>query len=106
MKTATMKTTKAKPEVTKAVWRNRYRDEVTVRKVSPTAWLFDCDTEGCWRFSDSFIDPSGGPFVQVGALLSHLHPSLPDKKIISIKYGVYDTDQSGYEYTGYLLLTE
>jgi hypothetical protein len=31
-----------------------------------------------------FVDPSGGPFINVGTSLREYHPKLPDKKIVSI----------------------
>jgi hypothetical protein len=101
-----MKKTKTEPAAsTKVQWRNRYRELVTFRRISPTAWLFDCDTDGHWRYGTTFVDPSGGPFVAVGMVLSDLHPELPDEKIVSVGHGVYDTDRSGYEYTGILVHT-
>jgi hypothetical protein len=32
-----------------------------------------------------FIDPSGGPFINIGTSLREYHPKLPDKKIVYIE---------------------
>lgn len=97
--------TKTTEAPTKVQWRNRYRDQVTLRRLSPTTWLFDCDSEVGWRFGEDFIDPSGGPFVRVGMSLRSLHRDLPDERITAVVFGVYDTDTSGYEYSGWLVHT-
>lgn len=34
----------------------------------------------------SFVDPSGGPFIGVGASLNEYHRELPDRKIIKIHH--------------------
>jgi hypothetical protein len=88
-------------------FQNRYRDTVTIRRISDVTWLFDVDGEGHWRFGNTFVDPAGGPFVSVGVTLSRIHPKLPaDRQIAKIAFGPYDVDSSGYEYSGWLLHTE
>lgn len=87
------------------LWQNRYKDSVFVRRVGDNLWLFDCENERPWRFGDTFVDPSGGPFVGTGMLLRDLHPKLPPERIERIGFGVYHTDPSGYDYCGWLLHT-
>jgi len=89
----------------KIEWRNRYGYRVTMRQVNIGTWLFDVDNEHPWRVGDSFIDPSGGPYVGVGCMLSELHPELPASVVTKVGFGVYDTDSSGYDYTGWLIHT-
>ena len=52
-------------------YRNRYGDEQTFTKLENGNVLW----EGDFRFMRSgpdFIDPSGGPFIRIGQMLSHV----------------------------------
>lgn len=91
--------------MTKIEWRNRYGDTVSFRQLNANTWLFDVDNDLPWRFGDSFIDPSGGPFIGVGCKLSDLHRKLPASTVTKVGFGVYDTDSSGYDYSGCLIHT-
>lgn len=91
--------------MTKIEWPNRYGDKVTLRQLNEGTWLFDVDNELPWRFGGDFVDPSGGPFVGVGSKLSELHPALPASVVTKVDFAVYDTDSSGYDYSGCLLHT-
>jgi hypothetical protein len=85
--------------------RNRYGDPVTFRQLNEHTWLFDVENEHPWGFSASSVDPSGGPLIAVGMSLQKLHPELPALVVTKVGFGVYDTDASGYEYTGCLIHT-
>lgn len=89
----------------KIEWPNRYGDKVTLRQLNENTWLFDVDNDLPWRFGDNFIDPSGGPFIGVGCKLSDLHHKLPASVATKVGFGVYDTDSSGYDYSGCLIHT-
>jgi hypothetical protein len=84
---------------------NRYRDPITYRQLNEHTWLFSVDNECVWRFGGDFVDPSGGPLIAVGMSLQDLHPELPAVVVNKVGFGVYDTDASGYEYTGCLIHT-
>jgi len=84
---------------------NRYRDPVTFKQLNEHTWLFDVDNDHSWRTSADFVDPSGGPLIAVGMSLQQLHPELPAAIVTKVGFGVYDTDASGYEYTGCLIHT-
>ena len=52
-------------------YTNRYGDVYTFTKQEDGSVLWEGKFE--WmRFGDDFIDPSGGPFIKVGQMLSHL----------------------------------
>jgi hypothetical protein len=91
--------------MTKIEWRNRYGDTVSFRQLNANTWLFDVDNELPWQFSASSVDPTGGPFIGIGSRLRELHLALPDCVVSKVGFGVYDTDSSGYEYTGCLIHT-
>lgn len=91
--------------MTKIEWQNRYGDTVTFRQLNENTWLFDVDNDLPWRFGDSFVDPSGGPMVGVGCTLQQLHLALPASVVTKVGFGVYDTDASGYDYSGCLIHT-
>lgn len=91
--------------MTKIKWRNRYGNTVTFRRINKNTWLFDVDNEWPWRFGGDFVDPSGGPFIGVGCKLSDLHRKLPASVVTKVGFGVYDTDSSGYDYSGWLIHT-
>lgn len=91
--------------MTKIEWLNRYGDTVTFRQLNENTWLFSVDNDLPWRFGGVFVDPSGGPFIRVGCKLSDLHRKLPASVITKVGFGVYDTDSSGYDYTGCLIHT-
>jgi hypothetical protein len=98
------------PKVDRAKWFNRNGDVVSLRKVGTRSWLFDVDADLPWSFSGSpthttSIDPAGGPYIGVGMRLSDIHHTLPQHTIEKLEFGVYDTDASGYGYTGWLLHT-
>ena len=52
-------------------FRNRYGDEYTFTKQKDGNVLWEGDFE-YMRCGDDFIDPSGGPFIKVGQMLSHV----------------------------------
>lgn len=58
---------------TKAVvrYRNRYGDEYTFTKLENGDVLWEGDFE-YMRSGNDFIDPSGGPFIKIGQMLSHV----------------------------------
>ena len=60
----------------------------TLTKLKPKRYLISF-VEPVIRFGGvpdlEFIDPSGGPFINVGTSLREYHPKLPDKKIVSIE---------------------
>ncbi len=60
----------------KCKFRNRYGDEYTFTKQKDGNVLWEGDFEYI-RAGDDFIDPSGGPFIRIGQMLSHI---------------IYDTD--------------
>ena len=91
--------------MTKIEWPNRYGDTVSFRQLKENTWLFDVENELPWRFSDTFVDPSGGPMVIVGCSLQQLHLALPASVVTKVGFGVYDTDASGYDYCGWLIHT-
>lgn len=91
--------------MTKIEWQNRYGDTVSFRQLNENTWLFDVENELPWRFSDTFVDPSGGPMVIVGCSLQQLHLALPASIVTKVGFGVYDTDASGYDYCGWLIYT-
>ena len=52
-------------------YNNRYNDIYTFTKQEDGNVLMEGKFE--WmRFGDDFIDPSGGPFIKVGQMLSHI----------------------------------
>tara|TARA_R110000822_G_scaffold79038_1_gene189274 strand:+ start:589 stop:858 length:270 start_codon:yes stop_codon:yes gene_type:complete len=52
-------------------YKNRYNDVYTFTKQEDGNVLMEGDFK--WiRFGDDFIDPSGGPFIKVGQMLSHI----------------------------------
>jgi hypothetical protein len=51
-------------------YRNRYGDEYTFTKQKDGNVLWEGDFEYI-RAGDDFIDPSGGPFIKIGQMLSH-----------------------------------
>ena len=52
-------------------YNNRYNDVYTFTKQEDGNVLMEGKFE--WmRFGDDFIDPSGGPFIKVGQMLSHI----------------------------------
>ena len=54
-----------------AKYENRYGDVYTFTKQEDGNVLMEGKFE--WmRFGDEFIDPSGGPFIKVGQMLSHI----------------------------------
>ena len=54
-----------------AKYENRYGDLYTFTKQEDGNVLMEGKFE--WmRFGDDFIDPSGGPFIKVGQMLSHI----------------------------------
>ena len=54
-----------------AKYENRYGDIYTFTKQEDGNVLMEGKFE--WmRFGDDFIDPSGGPFIKVGQMLSHI----------------------------------
>lgn len=52
-------------------YRNRYGDEHTFTKQEDGNVLWEGDFE-YMRAGDDFIDPSGGPFIKIGQMLSHV----------------------------------
>ena len=52
-------------------FRNRYGDVYTFTKQKDGNVLWEGDFNYC-RTGDDFIDPSGGPFIKVGQMLSHV----------------------------------
>lgn len=52
-------------------YRNRYGDEYTFTKQKDGNVLWEGDFEYI-RAGDDFIDPSGGPFIKIGQMLSHI----------------------------------
>ena len=52
-------------------YRNRYGDEYTFTKQKDGNVLWEGDFEHI-RAGDDFIDPSGGPFIRIGQMLSHV----------------------------------
>lgn len=52
-------------------YRNRYGDEYTFTKQEDGNVLWEGDFE-YMRAGDDFIDPSGGPFIRIGQMLSHV----------------------------------
>ena len=52
-------------------YRNRYGDNYTFTKQKDGNVLWEGDFEYI-RAGDDFIDPSGGPFIRVGQMLSHI----------------------------------
>jgi hypothetical protein len=55
----------------KTTYRNRYGDIHTFTKQKDGNVLWEGDFEYI-RSGDDFIDPSGGPFIQIGKMLSHV----------------------------------
>ncbi len=60
----------------------------TLTKLKPKRYLISF-VEPVIRFGGvpdlEFIDPSGGPFINVGTPLREYHPKLPNKKIVAIE---------------------
>ena len=54
-----------------ANYRNRYGDNYKFTKQKDGNVLWEGDFEYI-RAGDDFIDPSGGPFIRVGQMLSHI----------------------------------
>ena len=54
-----------------ANYRNRYGDNYKFTKQKDGNVLWEGDFEYI-RAGDDFIDPSGGPFIQIGQMLSHI----------------------------------
>lgn len=54
-----------------ANYRNRYGDNYTFTKQKDGNVLWEGDFEYI-RSGDDFIDPSGGPFIKIGQMLSHI----------------------------------
>ena len=52
-------------------YRNRYGDIHTFTKLEDGNVLWEGDFE-YMRAGDDFIDPSGGPFIRIGQMLSHV----------------------------------
>ena len=52
-------------------FRNRYGDVYTFTKQEDGNVLWEGDFNHC-RAGDDFIDPSGGPFIKIGQMLSHV----------------------------------
>ena len=52
-------------------YRNRYGDIYTFTKQEDGNVLWEGDF-GFIRSGDDFIDPSGGPFIKIGQMLSHV----------------------------------
>lgn len=52
-------------------YRNRYGDTYTFTKQKDGDVLWEGDFEYI-RAGDDFIDPSGGPFIKIGQMLSHV----------------------------------
>ena len=52
-------------------YRNRYGDTYTFTKQEDGNVLWEGDFEFI-RSGDDFIDPSGGPFIRIGQMLSHI----------------------------------
>ena len=52
-------------------YRNRYGDEYTFTKQEDGNVLWEGDFE-YMRAGDDFIEPSGGPFIKIGQMLSHV----------------------------------
>jgi|TARA_B110000908_G_scaffold48285_1_gene58964 hypothetical protein len=52
-------------------YRNRYGDTYTFTKQKDGNVLWEGDFEFI-RSGDDFIDPSGGPFIKIGQMLSHV----------------------------------
>ena len=52
-------------------YRNRYGDTYTFTKQEDGNVLWEGDFEFI-RSGDDFIDPSGGPFIKIGQMLSHV----------------------------------
>jgi|TARA_B110000908_G_C10167532_1_gene409172 hypothetical protein len=52
-------------------YRNRYGDKYTFTKQKDGNVLWEGDFEYI-RAGDDFIDPSGGPFIKIGQMLSHV----------------------------------
>ena len=69
---------------------------ITAMKRTPTVYRLDMRENLCARYGypegvadDSagfaFIDPSGGPFITVGAIAREYHPKLPDRTITRLE---------------------
>ena len=52
-------------------YRNRYGDTYTFTKQEDGNVLWEGDFEFI-RSGDDFIDPSGGPYIKIGQMLSHV----------------------------------
>ena len=52
-------------------YRNRYGDTYTFTKQEDGNVLWEGDFE-FMRSGDDFIDPSGGPYIKIGQMLSHV----------------------------------
>ncbi len=52
-------------------YRNRYGDVYTFTKQEDGNVLWEGDFEFI-RSGDDFIDPSGGPYIRIGQMLSHI----------------------------------
>jgi hypothetical protein len=52
-------------------YRNRYGDVYTFTKQEDGNVLWEGDFEFI-RSGDDFIDPSGGPYIKIGQMLSHI----------------------------------
>lgn len=52
-------------------YRNRYGDVYTFTKQEDGNVLWEGDFE-FMRSGDDFIDPSGGPYIKIGQMLSHV----------------------------------
>lgn len=84
-------------------YRNRYGDEQTFTKQEDGNVLWEGDFEYI-RSGHDFIDPSGGPFLKIGQILSHtIHGDEMDVIIegfTNIKNGILiKTKPHGYDPT-------
>lgn len=86
-------------------YRNRYGDQYTFTKQEDGNVLWEGPFE-YMRAGDDFIDPSGGPFIRIGQMLSHIVYSddfniivegfLNCKEGVLIKTRPYETDKDNF----------
>ena len=70
-------------------FRNRYGDVYTFTKQEDGNVLWEGDFNHC-RTGDDFVDPSGGPFIKIGQMLSHV---VYDDEFNIIVEGFTNTDK-------------
>jgi hypothetical protein len=84
------------PRTDKYILKGRYGQSATLRQTSKNRWMLRVNSGWC-RYgmtedcqSLEFVDPEGGPFIQVGYRLSAIQRDLPSVAITKIELDKQD----------------